>query len=225
MSFFNYLFGKPVEVKKEPAPTPHDTITNLINKEKDLEKKIDYTRIRIQQLTEQAKTTLAKGDKTKALLLLKQKAGLEDQEKSYTAMLDKLSHQRLTVEMGMMQVETFKTMKQTNEYLKQSEGKMDADKAQDIVDDYDDHVQNQTEMTRIITAPLPGTEHLQDEAEAELAKMMAEQENPIVKPKVEVKQDETDAELEKLLSMLPQVPTTDPSTVGTTSTDRVTLAM
>ncbi len=224
MSFFNYIFGKPVEVKKEPEPTPHDTITNLISKERDLEKKIDYTRVRIQQLTEQAKATLAKGDKTKALLLLKQKNGLEEQEKSYTAMLDKLSHQRLTVEMGMMQVETFKAMKKTNEYLKHSEAKMDADKAQTIVDDYDDHVQNQNEMSRIITEPLPGTAHLQDEAEAELAKMMAEQENPVVKATPENVKEPTDAELAELLSMMPQAPTTNPSTVSS-STDRVAVAM
>lgn len=212
------------EVKTQTSPA--DTIAHLIGKERDLEKKIDYTRVRITALVQQAKETLEKGDKTKALSLLKQKASLEEQEKSYTAMLDKLSHQRLTVEMGMMQVETFKAMKKTNDYLKQSEGQMDADKAQVIVDDYDDHVQNQNEMARIIAEPLPGTAHLQDEAEAELAKMMAEQQTPVTKPKVEEKKD-VDSEIAELLAMMPQAPTTNlvsTSNAVATSTERVAVA-
>jgi hypothetical protein len=189
MSFWNYLFGKPIvpDVPEQKKVTPFDTIQNLSQQEKMLEKKIDYTRSRIQTLTEQAQLNVEKGDKTKALLVLKQKATLEEQEKSYAAMLDKISHQKLTIEMGEMQIETIKTMKKTNDYLKQSEIQMDSEKAQEIIDDYDEHIQNQNDITRIVSEPLPGTQHLQSEAEAELNRMLEEsnkKEKKIVLPEV-----------------------------------------
>jgi len=227
MSFFTYIFGKPQappqpQAKEEEAPSHTKTIASLQEQEKQLEKKIDYTRVRITHLVEQAKDALTKNDKPKALMLLKQKGMLEEQEKSFTAMLDKLSHQRLTVELGIMQHETLKTMKQTNAYLKQTEGKIDADKAQDIVDGYDDHVQTQNDITRILAEPLPGTSHLQDEAEAELAKLMAA-EQPVAAPVNKKKEDD---EIAELLAMMPQAPTTTtPASILPASAERSALAM
>ncbi len=175
MSFlYNLLFGKPVDKSKsEPTPSHVQSIQAIAAHEAQIEKKLSYTRICIQQLVEDAKGCMLRNEKAKALACLKQKGLLEEQEKSYVSMLEKLTQQRLALEMNMMQRDTLHVIQQTNTVFQGSESTLDTEKAQEILDTFEEKLQTQQEITQLITQPLGNTDHEQ-QAEEELQRMMQE---------------------------------------------------
>lgn len=178
MSFlYNLLFGKPV-VAPTPVPTVQ-TIHTLAEQEAKLEKKLSYTRVRIQQLVEEAKGCVQRNEKAKALSCMKQKGLLDEQEKSFVSMLEKLTQQRLALEMNQMQRDTLHVMQQTNTVFEASEVTMDTDKAQDILENFEEKMQTQQEITRLFTQPLSGND-TQQQAEEELNRLLQEMAPPSV---------------------------------------------
>ena len=176
---FAFLFGKPTAAKKVvPAetPSPKAALATLRYQEGKLEKRLEHVRSQMKALAERAKVSLTQNDKPKALQLLKEKAMLEEQEKSTQGMLDKIQQQRFALEMSLIQVDTVKAIQKTNTYFKEVEKEVDADKAQTIVDDMDEAMENANEVSRILSEPTTAQRKAQDEAEEQLRAMAAEME-------------------------------------------------
>jgi hypothetical protein len=142
-----------------------------------LEKRSTYLEGQIKALLEQVDLVARAGDKTKALHLLKKKAMLDDQLRSTTGMLDTITHQRLNLELAQVQVQTIKAIETTNTALKNSG--VDAEKAQDAMDELSEHIETSKEINRLFSAPIPGTEDIAESAEAELEAIMARQAAPL----------------------------------------------
>lgn len=178
------IFGKP----KAPEPpkqvsvipqasSPTDTLSLLRKQEATLEKRMEHLENQMKTLKERAGQYVQAGDKPKALALLKQKAILEDQFRSTSGMLEKIIQQRLTLEMGQIQVQTIRAMEVTNTYMKTTA--IDVDKVSDIIDDTAEQMEASKEITRLVCEPLPGQSEMNETAEAELASMMDVQQAPV----------------------------------------------
>jgi hypothetical protein len=179
---FKNLFGEPAPVAQPRPPSPPrrssqnlttSAHTTIQKQEQLLEKKIAHLEIQRDQLTREATEKAASGNKTRALYLLKQKGMIEDQIKSSQGMLNALLQQRMALETAELQQSTFHAMESTNFVMKQNEAALNADKADDILSEMTDRIQNVREVTDLITQPLPGQEDINEEAEKELAAIMA----------------------------------------------------
>lgn len=182
MSIFASIFGSPKPSTRPPTPParhtePQDALAALRQQESQLEKRTSHLETQIKTIMEQADAVIRAGDKTKALTILKKKALLDDQLRSTQGMLDKITHQRLNLELAQVQVQTIKAIEKTNTALKSSG--VDVEKAQDAMDDLAEHIENGKEINRLFSEPIPGTEHLGEAAEAELEAMMAKQNQPL----------------------------------------------
>lgn len=147
--------------------------TTIQKQEQLLEKKIAHLEIQRDQLTREATEKATSGNKTRALYLLKQKGMIEDQIKSSQGMLNALLQQRMALETAELQQSTFHAMESTNFAMKQNEAALNADKADDILSEMTDRIQNVREVTDLITQPLPGQEDINEAAERELAELVA----------------------------------------------------
>ena len=171
---FARIFGAPRQQApaKAPsvvpvAPPPTDTLSMLRRQESTLEKRLEHLDAQQKALKERAAQYVKTGDKAKALALLKQKALLEDQHRSTSGMLEKIITQRLTLEMGQIQVQTIRAMEATNTYMKASA--IDVDKASEVIDETVEQMEASKEITRLVCEPLPGQAEMDEAAEAELA--------------------------------------------------------
>jgi hypothetical protein len=177
---FKSLFGEPAPEPRPPSPPrrssqSHSTSahTTLQKQEQLLEKKIAHLELQRDQLTREATEKATAGNKTRALYLLKQKGLIEDQIKSSQGMLNVLLQQRMALETAELQKSTFHAMESTNFAMKQSGAELNADKADDVLSEMNDHIQNVREVTDLLAQPLAGQEEINGAAEQELEALMA----------------------------------------------------
>jgi hypothetical protein len=179
---FKSLFGEPAPAAQPRPPSPPrrasqipttSAHTTVQKQEQLLEKKIAHLELQRDQLTREATEKAASGNKTRALYLLKQKGLIEDQIKSSQGMLNILLQQRMALETAELQRSTFHAVESTNFIMKQNEAALNADKADDILSEMNDQIQNVREVTDLLTQPLPGQEDINEAAEQELAAIMA----------------------------------------------------
>jgi hypothetical protein len=169
---FARIFGAPRAPPKPAsvapvAPPPTDTLALLRRQEATLEKRMENLEAQQKTLKDRASVYVKAGDKVKALALLKQKALLEEQHRSTSGMLEKIVTQRLTLEMGQIQVQTIRAMEATNTYMKATA--IDVDKASEVIDETVEQMEAAKEITRLVCEPLPGQAEVDEAAEAELA--------------------------------------------------------
>jgi hypothetical protein len=179
---FKSLFGEPAPPAQPRPPSPprrssqnlsSSAHTTVQRQEQLLEKKIAHLELQRDQLTREATEKATSGNKSRALYLLKQKGMIEDQIKSSQGMLNVLLQQRMALETAELQKSTFQAMESTNFAMKQNEAALNADKADDILSEMNEQIQNVREVTDLLTQPLPGQEDINEEAEKELAAIMA----------------------------------------------------
>jgi predicted DNA-binding ArsR family transcriptional regulator len=176
-SILGYIFGSPKPKPAAPAfPAPPsaetmDTLGALRHQETQLEKRANFLEAQIKALLAQAQEELQKNNKPKALLLLKKKHLLDEQLRSTQGMFEKITQQRLSLELAQVQIQTIRAIEKTNTMLKASG--VDIDKAQDVMDELGEHVEQSNEICRLFTQPIPGTESIHEAAEKELEDMLA----------------------------------------------------
>ena len=192
----NRIFGAP----KKPEPSPVKTVHSLQEQISILEKRKTHLNKLIEIHDQKAKESKTKDE---AIRYLKLKIMYANELKSLYGMLDKLeglenARQRLTFQKNVLDV-----TKEATVVIKQNT--VDPVKAEDILDDVRDAMDDVNEVTNILSRTDPPSRELQDELDALMApkEPPVEPEVPIVVPLPEVPvQVEQTTTMDKELRML-----------------------
>jgi hypothetical protein len=192
----NRIFGAP----KKPEPSPVKTVPSLQEQISILEKRKTHLNKLIEIHDQKAKESKTKDE---AIRYLKLKIMYANELKSLYGMLDKLeglenARQRLTFQKNVLDV-----TKEATVVIKQNT--VDPVKAEDILDDVRDAMDDVNEVTNILSRTDPPSRELQDELDALMApkEPPVEPEVPIVVPLPEVPvQVEQITTMDKELRML-----------------------
>jgi len=162
------LFG---EKKKMPRPdingaitTLQQTITMLNNRKNHVERQID-------SLVSDVKLCMRQNKKDAAMNLLKKKKIMQKSLEHVDNQLFNLESQKLSLEQIFSSQAVFDSMKKANEVLKETE--LDPEKVSDLMDDLQDNMALQEEVSAELGRPLL-TISVDEEME-ELEKLMAEE--------------------------------------------------
>merc|ERR1712012_274933 len=171
-----------------------------------LQKKSDFLEKKLDQEMATAKKN-AKTNKRVALAALKRKKRYEQQLQQIDGTLTTIEQQRNVLENANTNTEVLKNMGEASKALKAAHKNMDVDQVHDMMDDIAEQQDVAKEISEAISNPVAfGQEYDDDELEAELADLEAEEEL------------EEQAELDKKLldvgpapvKDLPEVPSAEP---------------
>jgi len=155
--------GKGSAPKKDPnhaINTLRTAITKLEKRSTHLEKQIDMC-------DKRAKAKVKRKDKKGALIELKKKKKLEQQQNSLMGKTLNLETQIMTLEEAMMNVETVAAMKTGAEAMKQATANTNIDDIDELNDDIAEAVDAQTEINEAMSTII-GDDFDEDELEDEL---------------------------------------------------------
>jgi hypothetical protein len=141
MFSFN-LFGKKPQkseqfVKVDNITKTIDVISKLRGQVESLEKRNNYTEVKINKLVTEIKI-IANTDKKKALILLNRKNLLDQEVKKNTGMIDVIERQIISLENASVHQQVFKSMQEGNIFIKSSNANINVDKVEDLMDEIDE---------------------------------------------------------------------------------------
>uniref|UniRef100_A0A1I7S301 Charged multivesicular body protein 4b n=2 Tax=Bursaphelenchus xylophilus TaxID=6326 RepID=A0A1I7S301_BURXY len=163
MSVFSNLFSK----KKEVTPSTQDALQTLRNTEEMLLKKQEYIENKIEQ---ELKTARQHGTKNKRLALqaLRNKKKLEKQQEMNDGMLNRIQHQKETLENAATNAEVLQVLAGSAKALKGAHNNMDVDKVHDLMEDIAEQQEVANEIADAISSNVGTAEFDEDELLAEL---------------------------------------------------------
>ena len=150
MMLFN-LFGRKPQKNEELFKTDNitktnDVITNLRRQVESIEKRNNYTDLKINKLVTEIKIC-ANSDKKKALILLNKKKILDEEVKKNIGMIDIIERQIISLENSCINQQVFKSMKEGNNLIKSSNANLNIDKIEDLMDE----IEEQKEVSQSIS--------------------------------------------------------------------------
>ncbi|CAD5219070.1 unnamed protein product [Bursaphelenchus okinawaensis] len=162
MSVFSNLFSK----KKEAAPSTQDALQTLRNTEEMLLKKQEFIENKIDEL----KKARQHGTKNKRLALtaLRNKKKLEKQQEMNDGMLNRIQHQKETLENAATNAEVLQVLAGSAKALKGAHNNMDVDKVHDLMEDIAEQQEVASEIAEAISNPVGMSDFDDDELLAEL---------------------------------------------------------
>jgi charged multivesicular body protein 4 len=171
------LFGKKKQPQQQSKTTPLEAINTLRENLVTLEKREDHMQKKIEAAVVEAKQKMSKNDKNGALFALKRK-------KMFDAEVAKLQGARITLEAQIMALEsatvniqTFQSMKNSANTMKELRGNIEADTVDEIMDDIQEEKDIHDAISDAISRPgrdMFNDEDLLDEL-AELDALAAEE--------------------------------------------------
>jgi hypothetical protein len=145
------LFGRKPQKNEELFKTDNitktnDVITNLRRQVESIEKRNNYTDLKINKLVTEIKIC-ANSDKKKALILLNKKKILDEEVKKNIGMIDIIERQIISLENSCINQQVFKSMKEGNNLIKSSNANLNIDKIEDLMDE----IEEQKEVSQSIS--------------------------------------------------------------------------
>ncbi len=172
------LFGK----KKQPQQTqskttPLEAINTLRENLVTLEKREDHMQKKIEAAVVEAKQKMSKNDKNGALFALKRKKMFEAEVSKLQGARITLEAQILALESAAVNIQTFQSMKNSANTMKELRGNIEADTVDEIMDDIQEEKDIHDAISEAISRPgrdMFNDEELLDEL-AELDALAAEE--------------------------------------------------
>eukprot|EP00581_Thalassiosira_minuscula_P000418 CAMPEP_0183744470 /NCGR_PEP_ID=MMETSP0737-20130205/65744_1 /TAXON_ID=385413 /ORGANISM="Thalassiosira miniscula, Strain CCMP1093" /LENGTH=313 /DNA_ID=CAMNT_0025980111 /DNA_START=707 /DNA_END=1649 /DNA_ORIENTATION=+ len=154
--------------------TTANTVVNLRESIATQEKREQHLEKKIEQLTAEAKTKMAKKDKKGALFALKRK-------KLYEAEIDKIANIKMTLETQVMNLEsaaqnaeTFKAMNAGKNAMSNIRTETNIDKVDDLMDEIKEEMEMADEISNALAQPVDPLLTDEDDLLAELQELEAE---------------------------------------------------
>ncbi|OBA20720.1 Snf7-domain-containing protein [Metschnikowia bicuspidata var. bicuspidata NRRL YB-4993] len=167
---WSYMFGGNKQQKKE---LPKKAIVELREHIQMLNKKRSHLELQIADQDLLARKHIGT-NKALAKNALKRKKGYEENLMKIENQIDSLETQLTAIESANLNLETMKAMKQGASAMKQIHGEYDVDKVETTMDDIREQVELADEISEAISRPV-GTGYVdEDELDAELAALQAE---------------------------------------------------
>ncbi|KCV72999.1 hypothetical protein H696_00549 [Fonticula alba] len=150
----NRIFGSSSSAAKAPPPSAADTVNRLESRADVIQVKIDKIdaelktiQTRLSKMTEgSAKQQL----KNKAIMLIRQKRGYEQQKNSMLQTAFSVDQVQMTTENLRLTIDTAQTMKQTAKDMKREYKRLDINKIEAIQDDLQDMMDQANEIQEIM---------------------------------------------------------------------------
>eukprot|EP00667_Euglena_gracilis_P020350 EG_transcript_22038 len=168
---FSRFFGK----KAEEAPTTNQGIQKLGDTLDVLEKREAVLNKKIEAELGKAREATKKGNKTLAMTHLKRKKQLEDQLSKLSAQRGNIETMQMKMEEATINLETIKAQKDAARALKETYGKMNADKIDAEMEKVREAMDTAQEISDALAQPLTNDALDEDDLEAELAQMEQEE--------------------------------------------------
>eukprot|EP00286_Rhodomonas_abbreviata_P012470 CAMPEP_0181316286 /NCGR_PEP_ID=MMETSP1101-20121128/15814_1 /TAXON_ID=46948 /ORGANISM="Rhodomonas abbreviata, Strain Caron Lab Isolate" /LENGTH=254 /DNA_ID=CAMNT_0023423523 /DNA_START=255 /DNA_END=1020 /DNA_ORIENTATION=- len=165
-----HLFGK----AKPAAPSPSDAISKLKDSEMMLSKRQAFLQTKIDAEMAQIKKKLAVKDKKGALTCMKRKKLYESSCDQLEKMTINIQTQIITLEGATVNVEAFQANKMFTEGMKQIHGNLTVDKVEEQLQDAQEQMDVQKEITDALSSQLSAETADDDELLAELEELEQE---------------------------------------------------
>mmetsp|Transcript_17908 Transcript_17908/g.43340 ORF Transcript_17908/g.43340 Transcript_17908/m.43340 type:complete len:222 (+) Transcript_17908:257-922(+) len=166
-----HLFGK----AKPKAPSPSDAIAKLKDSEQMLSKRQAFIQTKIDAEMAMIKKKLAAKDKKGALTCMKRKKLYEASVDQLEKMTINIQTQIITLEGAAVNVEAFQANKMFVEGMKKVHGDLTVDKVEEQLQDAQEQMDVQKEITDALANPLATDVEDEDDLLAELEELEQEQ--------------------------------------------------
>lgn len=172
----SWLFGK--DKKKAPAVSASDHQEKISKMIDDANRKEEYLSKKIADEKKKAVTFNKQGNKKMAIQCMKRMKQFQAEQTKNAARIDNLYVQQSQISSAVEDIQHLHMLQDTTKVVKTELNGIDADKVDDIMDEYQDMTDTMNEISQAVTRPL-GEQYDEDELLGELDELEGLDENEV----------------------------------------------